>query len=215
MVAAQGAFGRLRANTSRLAVIRWARRWAGVGRPADGRQHGKVPWRTPRHSRAGEQSGACPASMDGEMPTAMEKSFAPHGRLLFVARRDAMRARKQPCWVPSSGLRRNLAELQLLVGFSAPLALDNIRPRQLLLFAHLMAALALLSVSLGFAIPSVRPTIAPRAPHPIAPRAPHPIAKVAVEQFVTDLEFLGPVRASSLPMPSCALPKPGQIVGLH
>ena len=106
-------------------------------------------------------------------------------------------------------------ELQLLVGFSAPLALDNIRPRQLLLFAHLMAALALLSVSLGFAIPSVRPTIAPRAPHPIAPRAPLPIAKVAVEQFVTDLEFLGPVRASSLPMPSCALPKPGQIVGLH
>ena len=52
-----------------------------------------------------------------------------------------------------------------------------------------MAALALLSVSLGFAIPSVpRPTIAPRAPHPIA--------KVAVEQFVTNLEFLGPVRAN-------------------
>ena len=148
------------------------------------------------------------------MPTAMEKSFAPHGRLLFVARRDAMRARKQLLGsVPASAKLGD--ELQLLVGFSAPLALDNIRPRQLLLFAHLMAALALLSVSLGFAIPSVRPTIAPRAPHPIAPRAPHPIAKVAVEQFVTDLEFLGPVRASSLPMPSCALPKPGQIVGLH
>jgi hypothetical protein len=51
-----------------------------------------------------------------------------------------------------------------------------------------MAALLSVSYTLGFAIHGHRLTVVPRAPHPTA--------KVAVEQFISDLEFLGPVHST-------------------
>lgn len=52
-----------------------------------------------------------------------------------------------------------------------------------------MVAAVLASIALGF---SASPFL--QRPSVVTPRAPPAVAKVAVQQFISDLEFLGPVR---------------------